>query len=121
LTGFGPDHAEAASAPVLQARAGFMELTGEPDGPPMAFGLPMVDLGAAEHGYSTIMRALYHRAVAGAGARLDVSMLRSAVSWLVSPVLLSASLGDRIVRKGNTHPFFSPVAVFPTRSGYGYL
>src|SRR5207247_11022844 len=78
----------------------------------------MVDLGAAEHGYSAIMRALYHRAVAGAGARPDVSMLRSAVSWLVSPVLLSASLGERIARKGNTHQFFGPVAVFQTRDGY---
>ena len=121
ITGFGPDHDEAAYDPVLQARAGFMELTGEPDGPPMAFGLPMVDLGAAEHGYSAIMKALYHRAVAGAGARLDVSMLRSAVSWLVSPVLLSASLGERIVRKGNTHQFFAPVAVFQTRDGYVYV
>src|SRR5256884_6912638 len=46
---------------------------------------PMVDLGAAEHGYGAIMRALYHRAVTGTGARLDVSMLRSAVSWMVSP------------------------------------
>src|SRR5207247_4766562 len=81
----------------------------------------MVDLGAAEHGYSAIMRALYHRAVAGAGARLDVSMLRSAVSWLVSPVLLSASLGERIARKGNTHQFFAPVAVFQTRDGYVYV
>src|SRR5207245_1946365 len=92
VTGFGPDHDEAAYDPILQARAGFMELTGAPDGPPMVFGLPMVDLGAAEHGYGAIMRALYHRAVTGTGARLDVSMLRSAVSWMVSPVLLSASL-----------------------------
>src|SRR2546421_6152126 len=121
ISGFGPDHDEPAYDPVLQARAGFMELTGEPDGPPMAFGLPMVDLGAAEHGYSAIMKALYHRAVAGAGVRLDVSMLRSAVSWLVSPVLLSASLGERIARKGNTHQFFAPVAVFQTRDGYVYV
>ena len=46
ITGFGPDHDEAAYDPILQARAGFMELTGEPDGEPMVFGLPMVDLGA---------------------------------------------------------------------------
>src|SRR5206468_8220151 len=98
-----------------------MELTGAPDGPPMVFGLPMVDLGAAEHGYGAIMRALYHRAVTGTGARLDVSMLRSAVSWMVSPVLLSASLGERITRTGTLHPFFAPVAVFQTRDGYVYV
>ena len=121
VTGFGPDHDEAAYDPILQARAGFMELTGAPDGPPMVFGLPMVDLGAAEHGYGAIMRALYHRAVTGTGARLDVSMLRSAVSWMVSPVLLSASLGERITRTGTIHPFFAPVAVFQTRDGYVYV
>jgi formyl-CoA transferase len=121
ITGFGPDHDEAAYDPVLQARAGFMELTGDSDGPPTAFGLPMADLGAAEHGYSEVMKALFRRAVTGAGARLDVSMLRSAVSWMASPLLLSASLGERITRKGNTHQFFAPVSVFATRDGYVYV
>lgn len=121
VTGFGPEHDEAAYDPVLQARAGFMELTGDADGPPTAFGLPMVDLGAAEHGYSEVMKALYRRAVTGGGARLDVSMLRSAVSWMASPLLLSASLGERITRKGNTHQFFAPVSVFATRDGYVYV
>ena len=121
ITGFGPDHDEAAYDPVLQARAGFMELTGDPEGPPTAFGLPMVDLGAAEHGYGEIMKALYHRATTGAGARIDLSMLRSAVSWMASPILLSASLGEGITRKGNTHQFFAPVSVFATRDGYVYL
>jgi crotonobetainyl-CoA:carnitine CoA-transferase CaiB-like acyl-CoA transferase len=121
ITGFGPEHDEAAYDPVLQARAGFMELTGDPDGPPTAFGLPMVDLGAAEHGYGELMKALYRRAVTGTGARIDVSMLRSAVSWMASPIVLSASLGERITRKGNTHQFFAPVAVFATRDGYVYV
>lgn len=121
VTGFGPDHDEAAYDPVLQARAGFMALTGDPGGPPTAFGLPMVDLGAAEHGYSEVVKALYRRAVTGGGARLDVSMLRSAVSWMASPIVLSASLGERITRKGNTHQFFAPVSVFATRDGYVYV
>src|SRR3990170_3850530 len=35
ITGFGPDHDEAAYDPILQARAGFMDLTGESDGTPL--------------------------------------------------------------------------------------
>jgi crotonobetainyl-CoA:carnitine CoA-transferase CaiB-like acyl-CoA transferase len=120
VTGFGPDHDEAAYDPILQARAGFMELTGEPDGPPTVFGLPMVDLGAAEHGYGEVMKALYRRAVTGQGARIDVSMHRSAVAWMASPLLL-ASLGERVTRKGNAHQFFAPVSVFATRDGYVYV
>jgi crotonobetainyl-CoA:carnitine CoA-transferase CaiB-like acyl-CoA transferase len=54
ITGFGPQSNEAAYDPILQARAGFMELTGEADGEPMVFGLPMVDLGAGEHGFGQV-------------------------------------------------------------------
>jgi crotonobetainyl-CoA:carnitine CoA-transferase CaiB-like acyl-CoA transferase len=121
ITGFGPDHDEAAYDPVLQARAGFMELTGDAGGPPTVFGLPMVDLGAAEHGYSEVVKALYRRATTGEGARIDVSMLRSAVSWMVAPIALSASLGEHVARKGNRHQFFAPVAVHRTRDGHVYL
>ncbi|HYS18235.1 MAG TPA: CoA transferase [Candidatus Binatia bacterium] len=121
ITGFGPEHDEAAYDPVLQARAGFMELTGEAEGPPVVFGLPMVDLGAAEHGYSEVVKALYRRATTGEGARIDVSMLRSAVSWMVAPIVLSASLGERVTRKGNRHQFFAPVAVHRTRDGHVYV
>ena len=120
ITGFGPDHDEAAYDPVLQARSGFMELTGETDGSPLVFGLPMVDLGAAEHGYGEVMKALYRRATTGEGSRIDVSMLRSAVSWMVAPVALT-SLGERVTRKGNRHQFFAPVAVHRTRDGHVYL
>lgn len=121
ITGFGPDSDEAAYDPILQARAGLMELTGQPDGPPTVFGLPMVDLGAGEHGYGQIMKALYHRARTGQGMRLDISMFQSAVSWLVNPILLAHSLGQPVTRRGNTHQFFAPVSVYPTRDGHVYM
>ncbi len=132
ITGFGPEDDEAAYDPVLQARAGWMELTGEPAGPPLVFGLPMVDLGAAEHAYGALMKALYRRAMAplsreaaegpgvGAGSRIDISMFHSALAWMVSPLMLTA-LGERVTRRGNTHQFFAPVSVYPTRDGYVYI
>jgi crotonobetainyl-CoA:carnitine CoA-transferase CaiB-like acyl-CoA transferase len=121
ITGFGPTNNEAAYDPILQARAGFMELTGDPDGDPMVFGLPMVDLGAGEHAYGLVMKSLYQRAVTGDGVRLDISMFQSAVSWMVSPVMLSHSFDVRVTRHGNTHQFFAPVSVYPTSDGYVYL
>jgi crotonobetainyl-CoA:carnitine CoA-transferase CaiB-like acyl-CoA transferase len=120
ISGFGPEHDEAAYDPILQARAGFMALTGQPDGPPTPFGLPMVDLGAAEHGYGEVMKALYRRARTGEGARIDVSMFRSAVSWLVAPVLLERA-GERVARRGSAHQFFAPVGVHATRDGHVYV
>jgi crotonobetainyl-CoA:carnitine CoA-transferase CaiB-like acyl-CoA transferase len=121
ITGFGPDSNEAAYDPILQARAGFMALTGERDGQPMVFGLPMVDLGAGEHAYSQVMKALFQRAVTGEGSRIDVAMLQSAVSWMLSPILLSHSFGLPAVRQGNDHQFFAPVSVYPTADGFVYL
>lgn len=120
VSGFGPEHDEAAYDPVLQARSGWMDLTGEPGGTPLVFGLPMVDLGAAEHAYGKIMKALYRRALTGEGSRIDVSMLRSAVTWMANPVMLSA-LGERVARRGNTHQFFAPVSVYPTSDGWVYI
>ncbi len=121
ITGFGPDSNEAAYDPILQARAGFMDLTGERDGTPLVFGLPMVDLGAGEHAYGQVMRALYLRERTGAGSRVDISMFQSAVSWMVNPVMLTQSFGQTIERRGNTHQFFAPVSVYPTRDGFVYV
>jgi formyl-CoA transferase len=121
ITGFGPGHDEAAYDPILQARAGFLALTGDADGSPMVFGLPMVDLGAAQHGYTEIVKALYRRAATGEGARIDLSMLASAVSWMVSPIALQTSLGETVTRKGNRHQFFAPVDVYKTRDGHVFM
>lgn len=131
ITGFGPEADEAAYDPVLQARAGWMELTGEPDGPPLVFGLPMVDLGAAEHAYGAVMKALYRRAISPlslegegpgvrVGSKIEISLFRSAATWMASPLMLTA-LGERVTRRGNTHQFFAPVSVYPTRDGYVYV
>lgn len=121
ITGFGPDSNEPAYDPILQARSGFMDLTGEPDGPPQVFGLPMVDLGAAEHAYGQVMKALYRRAATGEGSRIDIAMFRSAVSWMIIPVMMARSFGQVMRRRGNTHPFFAPVSVYPTADGYVYI
>lgn len=120
ITGFGPDSDEAAYDPVLQARAGWMDLTGEPSGAPLVFGLPMVDLGAAEHAYGALMKALYRRALSGQGWRIDISMFRSSAAWMVNPIMLTA-LGEQVTRRGNTHQFFAPASVYPTLDGYVYV
>ena len=121
MTGFGPDSNEAAYDPILQARAGIMDLTGERDGAPQVFGLPMADLGASEQGYGQIMRALYIREATGEGLRVDISMFQSLVSWEVNPVMLTKSFGAKITRRGNTHEFFAPVSVYETADAYVYI
>ncbi len=121
LTGFGPDSNEGAYDPILQARSGLMELTGEADGEPQVTGIPLPDMGTSEHGYGLLMKALFKRAVTGEGTRIDLSMFESTVSWLTVPIALSKSFGATISRRGNTHEFFSPVSVYKTSNGFVYL
>ena len=121
VTGFGLDSNEGAYDPMLQARSGLMEMTGEVDRPPQVMGIPLPDMGTSEHAYGLIMKALYKRQVTGEGERIDLVMFESSVSWLTTMVTLNKSFGRRTTRRGNTHEFFSPVSVYKTRNGFVYI
>lgn len=121
VTGFGPDSNEAAYDPILQARSGLMDLTGEADGDPQVLGIPLPDMGTSEHSYGLLMKALFKRAITGEGSRIDMSMFESSVSWLTVPITLTDLLKKQITRRGNTHEFFSPVSVYRTADGYVYI
>ncbi len=121
VTGFGPDSNEGAYDPILQARSGLMELTGEADGDPQVLGIPLPDMGTSEHAYGLLMKALYKRERTGEGSRIDLAMFESSVSWLTVPLTLTDSFGKSITRRGNTHEFFCPVSVYQTGNGYVYL
>jgi formyl-CoA transferase len=121
ITGFGPDSNEAAYDPILQARSGLMELTGEGHGDPQVLGIPLPDMGTSEHAYGLVMKALFKRQATGEGSRIDMAMFESTVSWLTVPITLTDSFGKSITRRGNTHEFFCPVSVYQTSNGYVYL
>ncbi len=121
LTGYGPEVFEPAYDPVVQARAGLMELNGEPDREPMCIGVPIVDMGAGESAYGQIMKALFERQLTGEGRRIDLSLFESAICWAATHLPLSMTYHVEVTRRGNTHQFFTPVSLFKTRDGYVYL
>ncbi len=121
ITGFGPDSNEAAYDPILQARGGLMELTGEAGGTPEVVGIPLPDMGTSEHSYGLLMKALFKKAATGQGSRINMSMFESTTSWLTVPMTMTCSFGKTISRRGNTHEFFAPVSVYPTSDGYVYV
>ncbi|HHC24699.1 MAG TPA: CoA transferase [Desulfobacterales bacterium] len=121
VSGFGPDSNEAAYDPILQARSGLMEMTGEAEGDPQVMGIPLPDMGTSEHAYGLLMKALFKREATGEGTCIHLSMFESSVSWLTVPITLSASFGKSITRRGNTHAFFCPVSVYKTSNGFVYL
>ncbi|MBW1857870.1 MAG: CoA transferase, partial [Deltaproteobacteria bacterium] len=100
MTGFGPDSNEAAYEPILEARSGLMDLTGEAAGNPQSLGIPLADMGTSEHAYGLLMKALLKREKTGQGSRIDISMLESATSWLTVPITLTATFNQTITRHG---------------------
>jgi formyl-CoA transferase len=121
MTGFGPDSNEAAYDPILQARSGLMELTGEAKGEPQVIGIPLPDMGTSVHGYGEVMKALFKRQATGEGSCINISMFESSVSWLTVPITMTATFKKKITRRGNTHEFFCPVSVYKTKDGFAYV
>ena len=121
MTGFGPDSNEAAYDPILQARSGLMEVTGEAKGDPQVIGIPLPDMGTSVHGYGEIMKALFKRQATGEGSCINISMFESSVSWLTVPITMTSTFKKKITRRGNTHEFFCPVSVYKTKDGFAYV
>lgn len=124
ISAMGPEYPDAPGYdPVLQAMAGYMEVTGDKDGPPMLTGIPVIDLKAGDELYSSVLLALLEREETGAGKEIHVSMLQAAASWLITllPLIDFGCQPDEITRSGNEHRKFIPTNVYPARDGYVYL
>ncbi|HEY5290716.1 MAG TPA: CoA transferase [Burkholderiales bacterium] len=124
ISAMGPEYPDAPGYdPVIQAMAGYMELTGDPDGPPTLSGVPLIDLKAGDEVYASVMLALAERAETGLGMRIDVSMLQAAASWLITtlPLLDFDCQPAEITRCGNAHRKFIPTNVYPTRDGFVFM
>ena len=124
ISAMGPEYPDAPGYdPVIQAMAGYMELTGPADGPPTLSGVPLIDLKAGDEVYAGVMMALLERAETGKGSRIDVSMLQAAASWLITtlPLLDFDCDASEITRCGNEHRKFIPTNVYPTADGFIYM
>ena len=120
ISAMGPEHPNAAGYdPALQAMAGYMEVTGQRDGPPTLSGIPLVDLKAGDEVFSHVWMGLAERATSGHGSRIDVSMLQAAASWLITllPLVDFECDPSEITRAGNEHRKYVPTNAFPTRDG----
>ena len=123
ISALGPEYPDTPGYdPIIQAMAGVMDMTGDPAGPPMLCGLPVVDLKAGDDLYAGVLKALIERAETGRGSRIDVSMLQATASWLVTNLPLLDMEGEASqTRTGNAHPKFIPTNTYPTADGFLYL
>jgi CoA:oxalate CoA-transferase len=102
---------------VIQAMSGLMSLTGERDGRANAVGESVADVATGMFAAWGIAAALYDRERTGRGRRLEVAMLDSVFSMLLTSLARRLFTNQPTGRVGNRHPETYPVDSFATRDG----
>ena len=120
ITGYGltgPGRDRAAFDANIQAYAGVMGLTGEPDGRPVRAALAYADLCAGMAGALGILAAVVARERTGRGQHVDLAMFDVQLSmqnYFCTMQLASARPPRRL---GNEHELHVPYNAYPTASG----
>jgi CoA:oxalate CoA-transferase len=124
ITGFGqtgPLAGRPAYDLVIQAMSGLMGVTGFPDGPPTAVGDSICDVTTGMFAAWGITTALAGRAQSGRGHHIDVAMLDSMFSMLLTVLAQRLYAGAEPGRVGNRHPVTYPVDCFRAKDGHVVL
>ncbi|MER7011619.1 CoA transferase [Saccharopolyspora sp. NPDC000359] len=114
----GPLRDEPGYDMVVQAAAGLMSLTGEPDGPPVKAGFAFGDLGAAMWGLTGVLAALVERARTGRGKYVSTSLYESQLAFHASFATGYFATGQNPPRLGSGHPSLVPYQAYPTADGH---
>lgn len=117
ITGFGSEGSDSTRPGydlTVQARAGWMAVTGEPGGSPMKVGFALVDVVTGQNAVIAVLAALRARDLTGAGQRVEVSLVDSALAGLVNVAQAALVTGTEPARYGNAHPAIVPYQLFET-------
>ena len=121
ISGFGQE-GPLADRPaydiIAQAMSGLMSITGAADGPPTRVGESMGDLISGLYAAFGILAALQARERSGQGQCVDVAMLDSVFSFLVTATTQYAYGGVTPTRVGNRHPISTPFSSFAAADGH---
>ena len=121
ISGFGQD-GPLADRPaydlIVQAMSGVMDITGERDGPPTAVGESVVDVCTGMFAAWGISTALFSRERTGKGRHLDIAMLDTMYSMMLTVLGMQLFTDRPPSRVGSRHPVTYPVDVFATTDGY---
>jgi crotonobetainyl-CoA:carnitine CoA-transferase CaiB-like acyl-CoA transferase len=104
---------------ILQAMAGWMSLTGEPDAPPAKSGLSVVDFAAGLAAGYSLLAGLLSASRTGVGTDCDVSLYDVAISFLTYPGTWHMTAGHEPQRMSRSaHPSLVPFQAFKAADGW---
>ncbi len=104
---------------VMQGRAGWMSLTGEPDGPPQKTGLSLVDYSTGLAAAVAMVAGVHAARRTGRGSECDLALFDTAIGMLSYIGTWHLTGGYAPARTTNSaHPSLVPFQSFQTSDGW---
>ncbi len=122
LSGFGatgPRASEPGYDPIIQALAGYMSVTGEPNSPPAKCGVSVIDFAGGFASALGLVAGLLDASRSGVGRDVDVSLLDTGISMLSYFATWHLNREWEPTRaKGSAHQTLVPSQNFRTSDGW---
>jgi crotonobetainyl-CoA:carnitine CoA-transferase CaiB-like acyl-CoA transferase len=105
--------------PLMQAFAGMMSVTGEPDQRPVRVGTSIIDMAAGMWCVIGVVSALLQRkAEGGGGATIDTSLYETALAWMCYHAANFQASGELPQRQGSGAAMIVPYRGYATKNGF---
>ena len=118
----GPWRTKPGQDLLVQAMSGLTWLNGDADGPPVAFGLSIIDTLAGCHLAQGLLALLVRRGVTGRGGLVEVSLMESALDLQFEVLTAHLNDGGALPRRsasGSAHPYLpAPYGIYATADGF---
>jgi crotonobetainyl-CoA:carnitine CoA-transferase CaiB-like acyl-CoA transferase len=107
---------------LMQGEAGYLSLTGEPDGPPARMGLSVVDYATGTTCALALLAGILDARASGRGRDIDVSLYDVAMHQLNYPAAWYLNEGLATGRAPRSaHPFIAPSQLLRTADGWLFV
>lgn len=107
---------------LMQAEAGYLSLTGEPDGPPARFGLSIVDMMTGITAVTGLLAGIIDARANGTGRDIDVSLFDVALTNLNYVAAWYLNEGVQTKREPRSaHPSLTPSQLYRTKDGWIFV
>lgn len=114
----GPRGGEGGFDVTIQAAAGVMSVTGEPDGAPVKAGVPLADFASGLYAAYSIASLLARVRAGGPGGHIDVPMFAATLGIAALQTSEYFGTGKNPRKLGSAHPRNAPYQAYAGSDGY---